>query len=194
MRNIIGRMLLLWVAFVELVICWVTWSLAFVKAKKQAGNQKKVVRARASLWGIALQGVGFSLVWTYARPHGFEKSSISLIISMILGPPSVALAWWATRHLGKQWRYEAALSDDHDLIQTGPYSWVRHPIYASMFGMLLATGACQAWWPMFAGGVVAFLLGTEVRVRAEERLLRDRFMDVFTAYRSRVRAYIPFVR
>jgi protein-S-isoprenylcysteine O-methyltransferase Ste14 len=187
-------MLLLTVAFVELVLCWVIWSLAFVRAKKQAGNQKKVVRARASLWGIALQGSGFALVWTYARPRGFEKSSILLIISMILGPPSVALAWWATRHLGKQWRYEAALSDDHDLIQTGPYSWVRHPIYASMFGMLLATGACQAWWPMFTGGVIVFLIGTEVRVRAEERLLSDRFKDVFVAYRSRVRAYIPFVR
>ena len=120
-------MLLLTVAFVELVICWVTWSLAFVKAKKQAGNQKKVVRARASLWGIALQGVGFALVWTYARPRGFEKSSISLIISMILGPPSVALAWWATRHLGKQWRYEAALSDVHDLIQTGPVQFDTAP-------------------------------------------------------------------
>ncbi len=40
---------------------------------------------------------------------------------MILGPPSVALAWAATRHLGKQWRYQAAVSEDHELIQTGPY-------------------------------------------------------------------------
>jgi hypothetical protein len=78
---------------------------------------------------------------------------------MVLGPPSVALAWAATRHLGKQWRYEAALSEDHELIQTGPYRWVRHPIYASMLGMLqfaswqlLTKGARPVmWYPPSAG-------------------------------------------
>ena len=113
---------------------------------------------------------------------------------MILGPPSVALAWAATRHLGKQWRYEAALSEDHELIQTGPYRWVRHPIYASMLGMLLATGAAWTWWPMFVAALIVFLAGTEIRVRAEDRLLAERFQESFIAYRSRVPAYIPFLR
>ncbi len=40
----------------------------------------------------------------------------------------------------------------------------------------------------------AFFAGTEIRVRAEDRLLAGRFKDSFEAYRSRVRAYIPFVR
>ena len=97
-------------------------------ARKRAAGQKKVVRAPASKWGIVLQMLGFSLVFAYVRPVGFEKSWPSLIASMILGPPSVALGWAALRHLGKQWRYEAALSEDHELIQTGPYGWVRHPI------------------------------------------------------------------
>ena len=113
---------------------------------------------------------------------------------MVLGPLSVALAWAATRHLGKQWRYEAALSEDHTLIQTGPYRWVRHPIYASMFGMLLSTGFCWTWWPMFLTAILVFLAGTEIRIRAEERLLAERFKDSFYDYRSRVPAYIPFLR
>jgi isoprenylcysteine carboxyl methyltransferase (ICMT) family protein YpbQ len=74
--------------------------------------------------------IGFSLAWVYIHPAGFEKSPAFLIASMVLGPPSVALAWAATRHLGKQWRYEAALSEHHELIQTGPYRWLRHPNYA----------------------------------------------------------------
>jgi protein-S-isoprenylcysteine O-methyltransferase Ste14 len=113
---------------------------------------------------------------------------------MILAPLSVALGWAAARHLGKQWRLEAALSEDHELVQTGPYRWVRHPIYASMFGLLLATGFAWTWWPMFVAAVIAFVVGTEIRVRAEDRLLAERFQESFPAYRSRVRAYIPFIR
>jgi protein-S-isoprenylcysteine O-methyltransferase Ste14 len=182
------------IALAELLLCYVLWSLAFVEARKKAAGQKKAVRARASRWGIILVGVGFALVWSYVRPVGFEKSAAALIASMILGPPSVALTWAATRHLGKQWRYEAALSEDHELIQTGPYRWIRHPIYASMLGIFLATGLAWTWWPMFILALIAFLAGTEIRVRAEDRLLAERFQEVFTAYRSRVPAYLPFVR
>ena len=182
------------VALAELFLCWVAWSSAFVNVREKAAGQKRVVTASASRWGIVLEMVGFALVWAYVRPVGFEKSAALLIASMVLGPPSVALAWVATRHLGKQWRYEAALSEDHELIQTGPYRWVRHPIYASMLGMLLATGAAWSWWPMFAVALVVFLVGTEIRVRAEDRLLAERFQDAFTEYRSRVNAYVPFIR
>src|ERR1039457_1350099 len=79
------------VALVWLALCWVAWSLAFIKPRKQAAGQKKVVRAPASKWGIILVMIGFALVWAYVRPVGFEKSAPSLIASMILGPPSVAL-------------------------------------------------------------------------------------------------------
>jgi protein-S-isoprenylcysteine O-methyltransferase Ste14 len=113
---------------------------------------------------------------------------------MILGPPSVVLGWAAVRHLGKQWRFEAALSEDHELIRTGPYAWVRHPIYTSMLGRLVTTGLAWTWWPMFTAGLLFFLAGTEIRVRAEDALLATRFGEQFAEYRSRVSAYIPFVR
>src|SRR5271166_982112 len=106
----------------------------------------------------------------------------------------MALAWMASRHLGRQWRFEAALNEGHELIQTGPYRWVRHPIYASMLGMLLATGTAWTWWPVFVAALVIFVAGTEIRVRAEDRLLAERFQATFLDYRSRVRAYIPFIR
>jgi protein-S-isoprenylcysteine O-methyltransferase Ste14 len=113
---------------------------------------------------------------------------------MVLGPASVTLAWSAVRHLGKQWRIQAALSEDHELVQTGPYRWVRHPIYASMLGMLLATGFAWSWWPLLLVALAIFLVGTEIRVHAEERLLADRFGESFADYRSRVRAYVPLLR
>jgi protein-S-isoprenylcysteine O-methyltransferase Ste14 len=182
------------IALIELYACWIAWALAFVKPRSQASGQKEVARASSSKWGIGLVMLSFALIWAYVRPAGFEKSELSLIVSMILAPPSVALAWASTRHLGRQWRYQAAVSEGHELIQTGPYRWIRHPIYASMLGMLLATGAAWTWWPMFVAAMVVFIVGTEIRVRAEDRVLSAHFQDSFAAYKSRVRAYIPFVR
>ena len=182
------------VALVELAICWIAWSVAFVKPRKQAQGQEKVVRAPASRWGIFLNFLGFACVCAYVRPVGYVKTAPELIASMLIGPPAVLLVWAATQHLGKHWRYEAALSADHQLVKSGAYAWIRHPIYASMLGMLLATGFAYTWWPMLIVGSVLFLIGIEIRVHAEDRLLEERFRGEFVAYRSRVRAYIPFVR
>jgi protein-S-isoprenylcysteine O-methyltransferase Ste14 len=179
-------------ALVELGLLWIAWVLAFSKPREQAPAQKVVQRAPQSRWGIGLVAVSFALVWMYIRPAGFEKSPLALITSMVLGPPSAALAWAATRQLGKQWRYEAALTEDHDLIRTGPYAWVRHPIYTSMFGMQLATAAAWTWWPLFLAAVIFFIVGTEIRVRAEDKLLAQRFGATFAAYRAKVPAFLPF--
>ena len=185
---------LLIAAWIELLVCWICWCAAFMKPRRHAKERQTVVRAPSSRWGIGLVFVAFMLVWIWLKPVGFHKSTVSLIASMIVGPISVFLAWASVRELGIQWRLEAALSVDHKLIQTGPYRWIRHPIYTSMFGMLMATAAAYTWWPMWVAGAVAFISGTEIRVRAEERLLEQRFQDKFREYRARVPAYIPFVR
>ena len=84
-----------------------------------------------------------------------------------------------TRALGRQWRIDAGLSADHELVTRGPHRVVRHPIYTSM---------------LFAIGAVCFVAGTEIRVHIEEKLLAARFGEQFTAYRRRVPAYVPSVR
>ena len=96
--------------------------------------------------------------------------------------------------LDRQWRFEAALSEDHELIKTGPYRWLRHPIYASMLGMLLQVGLAKTWWPFLIAGIAFYVIGTEIRVRAEESLLASRFGSDYTEYRRSARAYIPFIR
>jgi protein-S-isoprenylcysteine O-methyltransferase Ste14 len=181
-------------AYVVLGICWITWSLAFVRPQKRAAGQKKAVRAPASRWGILLVMLAYACEGAFIQPVGFEKSTASLIASMVVGPPSVVLAWMATRHLDKQWRFEAALSEDHELIKTGPYRWLRHPIYTSMMGMLLATGFVNAWWPLLIAGVIFYVVGTEIRVHAEDGLLASRFGEEFNRYKRTTPAYLPFIR
>jgi len=186
--------MLQWIAFAELILCWIVWSLAFIRPSRLAADRKEVAKSSSSKWGIALVMVSFALLWTYIRPAAFHKSTPTLVASMVLAPPSVALVWAATRHLGRQWRYAAALREDHELVQSGPYRWLRHPVYASMFGMLLATGFCWTWWPQFLGSILFFIAGTEIRIRAEEQLLASHFQDSFRVYRSKTWAYMPFLR
>ena len=77
---------------------------------------------------------------------------------------------------------------------SGPYRLVRHPIYASMLCMLWGTGFIVTPLPMLLLSTVVFLIGIEIRVRIEDRLLASRFGERFRDYRLNVRAYIPFVR
>ena len=71
---------------------------------------------------------------------------------------------------------------------------VRHPIYASMLAMLCGTGLMITPLPLLALSIAVFIIGAEIRVRIEDRLLASRFGDRFRDYQRRVPAYIPFLR
>ncbi len=183
------------IALAELVVVWILWVLVFVAGRTRRPGGKPVVTAPAARKGILLQAFAYVLACSFIARVGFQiKPPVFSIASMILGPASVATALAALRHLGKHWRLDAALAEDHELVETGPYRWVRHPIYASMLGMLLATGFAWTWWPILLAALALFLAGTEIRVRAEDTLLEARFQESFPAYRSRVPAYLPFIR
>jgi len=69
--------MLQWIALAELLLCWILWSLAFVKPSRQAADRKEVAKSPSSKWGILLVMVSFALVWAYVRPVGFHKSAPS---------------------------------------------------------------------------------------------------------------------
>jgi protein-S-isoprenylcysteine O-methyltransferase Ste14 len=107
---------------------------------------------------------------------------------------SIVIFWGAVASLGKQWRFDAGLNKEHELVQTGAYRVVRHPIYASMFGMLIATGFFTGTLPGWPIAIVLFIIGTEIRVRVEDGLLRARFGQRFIEWQKAKAAYVPFVR
>ena len=178
-------------AYIELVVCWVAWFLPFVLHGPAGLKRKAAVTNRRSLWGLGLEAAGLFVAWFRTREGpGMER----MVVSMALAPLGTALAWWAVAHLGKQLRIQAGLYDDHELVRSGPYGWVRHPIYLALFVMLLATTLLNGGWVKVAVSVVLFLAGTEIRVRMEDRLLASRFGTPFEEYRRRVPAYLPGVR
>ena len=76
-------------------------------------------------------------------------------------------------------------------IGAGPYRFVRNPIYTAMFGMLLATGLAISHWAALIGAGLVFAIGTRMRIRSEEKLLRESFGPEFEAYARSVPALVP---
>ena len=97
--------------------------------------------------GIALQGVGYAVIWILRRPlftpivsaGKFVEIALA-VLTMTLAIGSVRFCSAAVRTLGKQWSITARVLEGHKLVTEGPYSIVPNPIYAGMFGMLLTTG------------------------------------------------------
>ena len=139
-----------------------------------------------------LEGAAFAIA-SFHYPSWPQPSIARMVVSIALGLSAPAIAWFAVSALGNQWRLDAALNSDHDLIQSGPYAIVRHPIYSSMLAMLLAMGLMLSTWLLLLPALAVFFVGTEIRVRAEEKLLIERFGNRFEEYR-RVPAYIPGLR
>jgi protein-S-isoprenylcysteine O-methyltransferase Ste14 len=96
--------------------------------------------------------------------------------------------------LGKQWRVDAGLNAEHELVTAGPYRMVRHPIYTSVLCLLWGTGFILLPLPLILLATVLALIGTEIRIRIEDGLLASRFGKQFDQYKSSVSAYLPFVR
>jgi len=143
---------------------------------------------------MALQCAAIFIAWIMRLPFGDPPATARMIGSMVCGPVAAVMAWGAIKHLGRQFRIQAGLYVDHELVRTGPYSKVRHPVYASLLTILLATLLLLTRPLWIAVSLALFIAGTEIRIRAEDSLLASRFGDEFEAYRKSVPAYIPFVR
>jgi protein-S-isoprenylcysteine O-methyltransferase Ste14 len=123
-----------------------------------------------------------------------SEFSWRVAIAAILLLMAALLSWTATRALGRQLRFDAAIGTEHQLVRNGPYAVIRHPIYCSMLCLLWGIGALAAPAWLFLLATAIFLAGTEIRVRVEDRLLAQHFQGTFEQYRQSTRAYVPWIR
>lgn len=186
-------MILFGVAVIELLAMWALWLYPFLRKRFSGPKRQAEVMAHSADWGLALESAGIFCAWCWL-PNTPVPSAWRMIASMILAPAGTVFGWLAVRHLGKQLRIRAGLYADHELVRTGPYAVVRHPVYATLLMLMLATGLLFARWQMLLLGVVLYIAGTEIRIHAEEGLLRARFGEQFEEYRRKVPAYLPFLR
>ncbi len=139
--------------------------------------------------GMALQFLAVFVSFAIRRhePAGAAVAVIALLVAVL----AAAVTWWALWHLGRGWRLGAVVTQDHELVVTGPYRWVRHPIYTAFLGMLGATILLITAWQAGITALILFVAGTEIRIRAEENLLARHFPDEFPSYRARTHTWLP---
>lgn len=182
------------VATVELLALWILWALPYVFRAPKIQKRKSIAVFGPTTLGLMLEAAGVVIVWHFRVPGGIRTDLGALIAAPVVGAMAVLLMWTAIPNLGRQFRIYAGLYEDHELVRTGPYAVVRHPIYASVLALTLSTGILLTLWPWLIAALAVSVAGTEVRLRSEEKLLAARFGTQFSAYKSRVPAYLPFLR
>ena len=101
-------------------------------------------------------------------------------------------AVWAREHLGRNWSRSVTIKQDHELITTGPYAVVRHPIYtgilAGFLGMAIAISQVRGFLVF-----VLIFLAFCIKFRMEEQWMRSQFGDAYATYARHTAALVPYL-
>jgi protein-S-isoprenylcysteine O-methyltransferase Ste14 len=135
---------------------------------------------------IAYWPLSWGSLWLTPAPVGWL-----LFALVVLG---FAFTWMARLHLGPLWSSTSAPTEDHRIVDTGPYAIVRHPVYAGLLLAALATAAERGRVEALAGALV-LIAALSLRAKLEERFLRHDLGDAaYAAYRRRVPMLVPFAK
>jgi protein-S-isoprenylcysteine O-methyltransferase Ste14 len=169
-----------WVAF------WLYWLISAASAKQGSGR------------GITARIPGLILVVTVLiLSHVFKTnaSAVHVLVLQVLGSAlflaGIGLAVWARIHLGRNWGMPMTLKDEPELVTSGPYRFIRHPIYSGILLAMLGTAiATNVYWL-----IALVVLGSYFvySARTEEQLMLSSFPDAYASYMSRTKMLIPFV-
>lgn len=121
-----------------------------------------------------------------------ERLHFLVVAGAIIQAGFLLLAVWARGHLGRNWSAEVRIAVDHELVRTGPYRLLRHPIYTAMLGMFLGTAIASSQVHALVGLallVVAYLRKT----RLEDQILAQAFGADYNAYCRHTWALVPLL-
>ncbi|HMF74045.1 MAG TPA: isoprenylcysteine carboxylmethyltransferase family protein [Bryobacteraceae bacterium] len=170
------------------------WLLASFSSKSDARRQSSGSRLQQALpvllayfllfnRGVAIGPLGLRFV--PAEPFWW-------ILGAVLTLAGILIAFWARFFLGRNWSATVTVKQDHELVRSGPYAIVRHPIYSGLLLSILGTA-------LFVGevrGLLALLLallGWKWKSLQEESFMQEQFGESYSIYRRQVKALIPFV-
>jgi protein-S-isoprenylcysteine O-methyltransferase Ste14 len=193
-----------------IAVCWILWAIVWIAAslgtkpavRRERGRSRAsyllalaasvilLLIGRATHPGAALIAAGPPTSWLYVRFIRLYPGVVRIGAPLVLA--GILTAFWARFHLGGNWSGEVTVKQDHVLVRTGPYRYVRHPIYTGLL-MAVAGTACAIGQ---LRGVLAFVLtfwALWYKSRIEERLMTETFGDAYRAYQAQVKGLIPFV-
>lgn len=188
MRNLLSQQTLqcLWAAW---IFYWFVSSLNVRRTVRREPTFRRWSTIAIMITAAALLGyTGLQLGVLQHRfvPENDEIRAVGLLLTMA----GLGIAVWARVHLGQFWSARVTLKEGHELIQSGPYSLVRHPIYSGILIAVFGTALFIGEWRALLG-VFLIWLGHTQKARREETLLSEQFGEVFARYRQRTGALLP---
>jgi protein-S-isoprenylcysteine O-methyltransferase Ste14 len=179
----------------------VVWILFLLYWQIKAGNTKSTQRLepavsrilRVFIFGIAialLSTTRFPQPWLYLQlwPVGLWPFWLGAAVTVA----GLLFAVWGREHLGRNWSRSVTIKQGHELITTGPYAVVRHPIYtgvlAGFLGMAIAISQVR--------GIIVFVLiflALWLKLRMEDRWMRSQFGETYAIYARQTAALVPYL-
>jgi protein-S-isoprenylcysteine O-methyltransferase Ste14 len=154
----------------------------------------------ASRYAILLIEVaGFVLLFRHSAGIGFlgmrfmHRTLASAIVGSILTWIGIGLAIWARYHLAEYWSARITIKEDHQLIRTGPYARLRHPIYSGIILAAIGSAVVIDQWRCVLG-LCLILTGYCIKARKEEAMLTQQFGEVFREHQKHAGFLIPRFR
>jgi len=195
MDNILGRILLGGLLMSFLIVRMVNHRKAMTEGGKIEYKEPNagLLTVLRKLGGIVLVG-GF--VAYFINPEWLAWASIPFPdwlrwAGFGLGVVSVLAVWWTEFSLGLNFNATLHQREGHTLVTHGPYQWVRHPMYTSLYMMVIAWLLVSANWVIGLPGLIGLTAIVINRVRAEEQLMIELFGDQYRVYMQRTGRFLP---
>jgi len=185
-RDVIG---LLWLAW---AVYWLISSVRIKAAVRRESLASRLAHVIPLLVGAVLIGAR-ELPWLPLTLRLWPHSLTAYWIGLALLVAGLAFACWARVHLGRNWSGSVTVKEGHELIRSGPYAYVRHPIYTGLITAVLGT-AIVSGTVRAALGLVIIALSLLGKLRTEEGFMRETFPGEYQRYSADVPALIPFTK
>lgn len=181
MKNVESVFAVGWAAF------WVYWLVAAFSMKRGRVAWSRELRIRAVLVVVVL----LLLRTGVFRRHGLHTDPWRAGVGLVFFACGLGFAIWARVHIGRNWGTPMSQKEEPELVTSGPYRLVRHPIYAGILVAGVGTAIALNWVWL----IVVALAGTYCFYSAtvEERFLTEHFPDAYPAYKHSTKMLVPFV-
>ncbi len=175
--------------------CWwvfiIVWLIGALNAKRTVERWSSAAGlgyflVSAVLWFLIVRSnlLGDALV--------IHHGSLASLVAAVVCVAGLVITVWARVVLGRNWSGSITYKENHELVEQGPYRFVRHPIYTGLLLMLLGLAIGRGTVDAFVG--VALFVGVHIwKLRREEALMTRYFPASYPDYRARTKALIPFL-
>ncbi len=175
------------------IIFWLYWVISAFGSKKNAtSNFNRFIGIRFALILVAVVLFRSLNVQNYSFQNRVAThDKLVLIIGLVIFLLGLFTAIWARVHLGKNWGTPMSTKQNPELVTSGPYHYIRHPIYTGILLAMLGSSLANSlfWLTVFAITSIYFVYSAV----QEEKLMTKQFPKVYPSYKSRTKMLIPFI-